>query len=808
MNHLEPWPDPVDEAETLYGIEAQLRRYASMPEGSPELTTLWVQFSWAIKASQIAPLLLLTSPMRRCGKTTVLNILRSLVPAPQSNINVSPAALYTAIDQRQCTLLLDEADNWISKRGPVTSILNAGHSRDSAYVPRIIGGVLIEYSVYAAIAIAAIGAALPPTLEDRSVIVRMRRKRPHETLERFRKDRTNDLTELARKACRWGLDNNAALQAADPQIPAGLSDRTADNVRFLLAIADTAGGGWPKRARRAVEICCAESVENEDEAAIIRDLVMVFKEHAAAKFRSGDLVRELTKLDPRRYRNLTPNALARLLDPFDIRPRVLRFGNHTPRGYECAQFADAMERYEISLDDALTPPIRPTATTATAATPPQRQAVDEYMTAMPVAEAIMRTTVRVIETEANTAEAGGAEILRPPGPDCAERCTTIIPSLADLWWNEPFAGSGNILRQMPAERRIGYDINPRDNGAFGITQADYRTQRLDPEKKWVVVTNPPFGRQSGDKQGGPQTLFAWAAGQICVVAIGIIAPHSFQSHAVENRLDRYFHRVHREVLPPDSFLRNGQKKWSPAIFDVWVRRDYMRDLIVVRDTHPDWEFLPTSRMAEADVWMQNWGVGFGDIKTPDNLGKTKAPAWHWFIKDIRPGTTERLKWLNWREIAYPTATAPRIHKSEVVRAYIGAYGDPEAPDYNPENRGASENIAAPEAPAPTPPDGPPEAPAAADLDSHPDLEWIPLRRGYDEASLWIGRRGPNIGKILDGTKQAPTIPGDYYALRCEASAMAILRSIRWRSLAVSGILSKRTIRREYTRAKLRRLANQ
>ena len=262
MNYLEPWPDPVDGAETLYGIEAQLRRYASMPEGSPELTTLWVQFSWAIKASQIAPLLLLTSPMRRCGKTTVLNILRSLVHAPQSNINVTPAALYNAIDQKQCTLLLDEADNWISKRGPITSILNAGHSRDTAHVPRVIGGALIEYSVYAAIAIAAIGGALPATLEDRSIIVRMRRKRPEETLEKFRKDRTNDLTELARKACRWGLDNDAALRAADPEIPEGLSDRAADNVRFLLAIADIARGGWPEtRAPRHRDLLCRERRE-------------------------------------------------------------------------------------------------------------------------------------------------------------------------------------------------------------------------------------------------------------------------------------------------------------------------------------------------------------------------------------------------------------------------------------------------------------------------------------------------------------------------------------------------------------------
>jgi len=295
---------------------------------------------------------------------------------------------------------LDEADNWISKRGQIPSILNAGHSRDTAYVPRVIGGELVEYSVYAPIAIAAIGRALPPTLEDRSIIVRMRRKRPEESLEKFRKDRTDDLAELARKLHRWGLDHMAALRAADPEIPADLSDRAADNVRILLAIADIARGGWPERARRAVEICCAESNESEDETAIIRDICLLFKRHEASKFRSADLVKELIGLGERPYRNLTPNALARRLDPFEIRPQVLRFGpNNTPRGYERKQFDDAMERYEINLDDGPTrPPAQSTATTATSSTVARH--VSEFMTVLPVSEAIFRTAERLTDQEA------------------------------------------------------------------------------------------------------------------------------------------------------------------------------------------------------------------------------------------------------------------------------------------------------------------------------------------------------------------------------------------------------------------------
>ncbi len=116
--------------------------------------------------------------------------------------------------------------------------------------------------------------------------------------------------------------------------------------------------------------------------------------------------------------------------------------------------------------------------------------------------------------------------------------------------------------------------------------------------------------------------------------------------------------------------------------------------------HPDWEFLPARRSPEADAWMQHWGIGFGDIKDAHNLGKINDPASHWFLKERRVGTVERLKRLNWDEVAYPTLSSPRLHKSEVVAAYIGAYGDPDGADYDPEDRGASEYVAAPEATAP------------------------------------------------------------------------------------------------------------
>jgi hypothetical protein len=296
----------------------------------------------------------------------------------------------------------------------------------------------------------------------------------------------------------------------------------------------------------------------------------------------------------------------------------------------------------------------------------------------------------------------------------------IFPGeMNELWWVEPCAGSGNILRQMPAKRRLGWDINPQDNGEFGIIQADYREQLLDPAHRWCVLSNPAFGKQPGDKLGGPQTLFAWAAGQICVVAIGIITPHWFQSPRTENKLNPFFHRTHLEDLPPESFTHNGQVKWSPAIFSFWVRRDFMRNQIVIRDTHPDWEWLPARRNMAADAWMQMWGIRVGDIKAPDALNSDWSL--HAYIKETRPGTLERLKRINWREGTYVSLSSPRLHKEEIVGAYIAAYGNPEALDYDPVHEDVGAHAVAREPSPPISPGAPREAPVA-DSESHPDLE--------------------------------------------------------------------------------------
>jgi hypothetical protein len=55
---------------------------------------------------------------------------------------------------------------------------------------------------------------------------------------------------------------------------------------------------------------------------------------------------------------------------------------------------------------------------------------------------------------------------------------------------EPSAGNGVFLKKLPADRRIGFDIEPQYNE---IIKQDYLEWKPDETKPYVVIGNPPFG---------------------------------------------------------------------------------------------------------------------------------------------------------------------------------------------------------------------------------------------------------------------------------------------------------------------------
>jgi putative DNA primase/helicase len=283
-------------------------------------------------------------------------------PLPLSNI--TPAALYRSIEAWQPTLLIDEADTFLQKREELRGILNAGHTKPTAYVIRSVGEDYEPrlFSTWAPKAVAMIGK-LPPTLADRAIMLPMRRKLPSEKVERLRQGHMEGFNDLQRRCIRWAQDHMERLKEADPTLPEGLHDRAADNWRPLCAIAEIAGPAWVKRAHAAIQaLSWSDASDDAASAQLLKDIREVFHNGQNNKIFSADLLQELHHLELRPWSDwyhgkaITPRQVARLLEPYGIRPNTIRIGQEVKKGYEQAQFQDAFARYLPSLAVTLLQP--------------------------------------------------------------------------------------------------------------------------------------------------------------------------------------------------------------------------------------------------------------------------------------------------------------------------------------------------------------------------------------------------------------------------------------------------------------------
>jgi putative DNA primase/helicase len=366
-----PWPEPADGAALAHDIANLFNKYLILADGAPEALALWVLMAHSEAAFDILPLLALTSPEMQCGKSTALTLVGAVVPRPLPSANISPAAVFRVVEKYRPTLLLDEAETFTrGDNEALRGILNSGHTRSQAFVMRVEGEALEPrlFSTWGPKVFALIGR-LPATLEDRSIVIPMKRKARGERVDRLRLDRLPGETKpLREKAARWAADSMENLKGADPDIPGELvRDRTRDNWRALLAIADLIGGAWPSEARRAA-LTLAGGKPGEDTARVtlLEDIRTVFEEEGAGWLASATLVKALTEMEGRPWpdwkdgRPITATQLARLLRPFGIEPDPpSRQGGGQPRrGYAIANFEDAFGRY---LGDAPSeaPPIQP-----------------------------------------------------------------------------------------------------------------------------------------------------------------------------------------------------------------------------------------------------------------------------------------------------------------------------------------------------------------------------------------------------------------------------------------------------------------
>lgn len=344
----------VDGAELLDELHTMLTTYVVFPSThAADAVALWIAATHGQKAWEHAPRLAVVSPVKRCGKSRLIDVADATARRSLVTVNASPAAVCRSITDDPPTLMIDEADTIFGPRSAdnhedLRGIVNAGHQRNRPYLRYDVTSRSVEsFPTFAMAMLASIGT-LPDTIMDRAIVVRMRRRGRDEKVAPFRTRRDRPPLMLLRNRLEeWAQANLKELTAAVPLMP--VEDRAADTWEPLVAIADLAGGTWPDRARTAVlKLVAAENEADADAtlaSRLIADVKELFESFGASFVSSQDLVMRLRKLEesPWKDLDLSTRGLADFLRPFGVRPG--RDTTGSARGYRLADLLDPFARY-------------------------------------------------------------------------------------------------------------------------------------------------------------------------------------------------------------------------------------------------------------------------------------------------------------------------------------------------------------------------------------------------------------------------------------------------------------------------------
>lgn len=353
---ITPWHEPVITAELLHELEKILNQLmAFSSEHEAKAIALYILHTYCIEAVNCSPILNITSPEKRCGKSTLLAILERLLYRPLLASNITQAAVYRSIEKWQPCLMIDEADTFLRDNEELRGVINSGHTRSSAYVVRCVGDNHdpSRFNTFCPKVIAGIGHS-PETIEDRSIIIRLRRKLPNELKSKIRDVSNEAFLTLCRKCVRFAKDNIDQLREANPIIPAELHDRAADNWTPLLAIADFAGNEWPEQAR---EIAIFLSGSKQDSISrgieLLQDIKNIFDTKDIVRLYTHELLTALNQDEEAPWvtfnkgKPISPRQVGNILREYGIRSKNLRLPpyNKPLKGYESDDFTEAFSRY-------------------------------------------------------------------------------------------------------------------------------------------------------------------------------------------------------------------------------------------------------------------------------------------------------------------------------------------------------------------------------------------------------------------------------------------------------------------------------
>jgi len=308
-------------------LETYFRTFVKVSEHFYTILPLWVAHTYAIDLFHFTPYLLITSPVKQCGKTLLRNLISAVAYNALPADNASLAALFREIEKHRgrITVLLDEVDRWLAPEDSETredfiGLLNTGFQRGSKYLrcERNKGGFETkEYQVFCPKVIVGL-SNLTDTVRDRSIIVEMQRYNHNgDNLKRFPypedaarilDKETHLMIQRIRNSLNYIFSDQNTLENLKsifnriynyrPPNGSSVPSRARDISECLLAIAALAGRKWLQKALQAMQQAFGKSTKRlSDRETMLHAVYQIAKDAGSEHITTEEILEKISEFE-------------------------------------------------------------------------------------------------------------------------------------------------------------------------------------------------------------------------------------------------------------------------------------------------------------------------------------------------------------------------------------------------------------------------------------------------------------------------------------------------------------------------------
>ena len=339
----------VSFVNTLSDCITLMQKFVSMDKSQAIVASLWAASTWFVDYCDLVPYLLITSSIKRSGKTRLLEFLQQVVRFPKRSDDCTVASIFRITSMPgNPTVLMDEIDQYMVTRREFNAILNSGNRRGATVTRSAAknnGGFsddVREYECFGFKLFAGIKADyISDTLSDRSIIIKLRRKSVQMRrlkIKNFSVEFDSIRQRFYSLSLKYGKRVQEVIDAGSIAFPDSFNDRQIDVYEPLWAILEVmCEGRVLEQCKKACEFCLPRTNSTSD-FALLAKIYSFVKQSNKDFVLTTELIDFLNSFPA--WKNMSPKRLSCIMAHFQVKP-VRKSQLENKRGYLTAHINQA-----------------------------------------------------------------------------------------------------------------------------------------------------------------------------------------------------------------------------------------------------------------------------------------------------------------------------------------------------------------------------------------------------------------------------------------------------------------------------------